>query len=274
MADAKLTDYVISKLRSGVPVDEIKKSLLDHGWSHAAVEEGVTAAMREEKLAGGRNVTKTDVDARKSGKTIFIVGGVIALLILLAAGYYAYSVLSSLPNLPPDGGGNQTNATCGNGICDAGETQSSCPDDCHSPPPSGPALMSIIPAQKNAGMGETFTLDVKIENAADVFGFQFDVDYDPAILEFTNAAQGGFLNNNGQENTFCVDYKNSTGLVKNVACTRMGRTSVYGSGVLEKLTFKVIGIGVSNVKLLNVKIAGSNAEKINSTVLNGEVTVS
>ena len=113
-----------------------------------------------------------------------------------------------------------------------------------------------------------------ISEAYDVFGFQFDVEYDSDVLEFKEIEEGRFLDNNDQDSTFCVPHKSSDGLVENIACTRLGRGSVEGSGTLQTLTFEAIGAGTSEIKLSNVKIANSKAEKLDSSVSNGDVTVS
>lgn len=138
-----------------------------------------------------------------------------------------------------------------------------------------PLTVSVSPASKSVSNGETFTLDVRVSGASDFYGFQFNVEYDPSILEFQGASEGTFLSKNGQDQTFCVDYKDETsGLVKNIACIRLGEGSVDGEGLLETLTFKATGTGTSEITLSNVKLTNSKAERLDPSILNGEVIVS
>ncbi|MCK5021418.1 MAG: hypothetical protein KAS32_30685, partial [Candidatus Peribacteraceae bacterium] len=213
----------------------------------------------------------------KSHKWLYIVGIVIVVAILTIAGFYVMSIMqfsddsSSEENLLfPD--------RCGNGVCNLDETIESCPSDCtetpDDPEPTGPIMLLVSPSQKSVNSGETFTLDVLISNAYDVSGFQFKIEYDSGVLEFQDAEEGTFLNNNGDLSTFCVPHIHSEGLVENIACAILGQDSVEGEGVIETLTFKAVSSGSSDIKITNAKIANSDADKIESTITDGEVTVS
>lgn len=139
----------------------------------------------------------------------------------------------------------------------------------------GPLTITVSPASKSVSNGETFTLDVKISGASDFYGFQFNLEYDPSILEFQGASEGTFLSKNGADQTFCMDYDDETpGLVKNIVCIRLGKGSVDGEGLLETLTFKAIGTGTSQITLSNVKLTNSKAERLDSNTLDGGVIVS
>lgn len=257
MVDQKLLDYIKSAITSGRPVDQIKTSLVGKGWSERDIEEVIS-------MAEG-----TGENSGKSHKTVYIAGLLIIILIIAATGIYIFSILPGTVPPPAD--------KCGNNVCDTGETYETCPSDCERPVgPTGPITVSVIPASKSVNNGDTFTLEVKASGAADFFGFQFDVEYNPSVLEFQSLEQGTFLNRNGQDNTFCVDHKvnASIGLVKNIACTRLGKGSVEGEGVLEKITFKAKAAGTSQIRLSKVAMANSKAESIEAIVANGEVKVS
>ena len=166
---------------------------------------------------------------------------------------------------------------CGNGVCsaDKGETSATCSADCKEAPKQEikETSVSISPASAEANQGDTVTLEVMISDVTGLLGYQFDINYDNAVLEFQKAQQGTFLNNGGTVNTFCVDYKASPGLVKNIVCARFGSLGVDGSGLLETLTFKAIAKGESDITLANVKLADPNASLIALTTLNGKVVV-
>lgn len=276
MVDKKLVDYVNSAMKSGQPVDEIRAELLKQGWPENDVNKVVGMFEEKEKVPEKEKMQvkperePVKKSATGSHRSVYITGLVIVIIVVGVTAFYVMS-------LPPV----ETPEQCGNDICDPGENYENCPQDCEAPvpppppPPTGPTTISVSPSTKSASNGETFTLEVKAADAYDFFGFQFNVEYDSSILEFQSASQGTFLSKNGQDSTFCVDYKTETaGLVQNIACTRLGRGSVSGEGVLETLTFKAIGTGTSGITLSNVKLANSKAEKIESSVSGGEVTVS
>ncbi len=262
MVDKKLLDYVNSALKSGHSADDIRETLLREGWKKEDVDEAMS-------LAAGIPAEERKISRKEAGsggsRRIYIAGAVAIILIVVVTAFYILS-------LPP----GKTGPVCGNGICESGETYETCPQDCEEAEiPSGPATLSFSPSVKSVGTGETFTIDLRISNAKNLFGFQFDLEYDPNILEFMEATEGGFISRNGNDNKFCVEYKkNESGLVKDIACTRLGSGSVEGGGVLEKITFRAIGPGTTKLKILNVKLASSEAEKLESEVLEGEVTVS
>lgn len=206
----------------------------------------------------------------KSHKSVYIIGIIIVIAIVAVTTFYLMSIM---PAEPPESA-----EKCGNAVCDSGESYQTCPTDCEEPEPppsfSGPASLSVSPASKSVTNGDTFTVDVTVTNASELFGFQFDVEYDSSVLELEEATEGTFLSNNGIDSTFCVPYKTPDGIAENIACTRLGSGSVNGDGLLETVTFKAIGAGTSEIKLSNVKLANPKAERIDSSASNGEVIVS
>ena len=46
--------------------------------------------------------------------------------------------------------------------------------------------------------GADFTIDVSIGKVTDLYGFQFDLAFDPLILRADSAMEGGFLSGTGQ----------------------------------------------------------------------------
>jgi hypothetical protein len=169
---------------------------------------------------------------------------------------------------------------CGNGVCDAAreETVGTCPADCKEQAQPQPAAKEIVasvsPASLNAKVGDEITLEVKIDDVKDLFGFQFDMGYNQDVLEFQQAKQGTLLNNNGKENTFCVDHRQMPNLIKNLVCSRFGDVGISGSGVMETVIFKAKAAGTSDITISNLKLADSKATLMQSKAVNGKVVVS
>lgn len=267
MVDQKLVNYVSSGLKSGKTAQQMETELKNQGWRENDIRDAIRIAQME-----SGSLAKSGNGPKLSHKHVYIIGVIIAVAILAVAAFYVMSVM-------PDDDGDDLPDRCGNGICNFGETPENCPEDCgeppgDNPPPSGPVIVSLSPAIRNIGIGQEFTLDVTLSDGNEIYGFQFEAEYDPSILEFVGSEEGNFLNKNGADSTFCLDEKASGGHVKNIACTRLGQGSASGDGIIMKLMFKALSEGTSAIELGNVRILNSVPEQVKSTVQDGEVIVS
>ncbi len=129
-------------------------------------------------------------------------------------------------------------------------------------PPAPPARVVFSPATVEAQQGGTVTLNLQVENAADVFAAPLRIKFDPNVLRVTEVTRGGFLAGDGQEVLFTRNILNDTGDVT-VNLSRMpGNSGVSGSGTLVTLVFQVIGKGVTTVSAPQFTIQDSRAQTI------------
>jgi hypothetical protein len=161
-----------------------------------------------------------------------------------------------------------------NAICEPllKETAQNCLGDC-TVTPSNTAVF-VSPGKVSFNTGGIVTLDLGAANIPNLFGFQFDISYNPNLLEFYGLQEGTFLSNNGQYTTYCINYTYTPGLIKNIACTKLGGTGLTGSGTLERISFRTLAAGTSNIILSNVKLSDPNSARIGATILNGQVIIS
>jgi uncharacterized protein YjdB len=140
---------------------------------------------------------------------------------------------------------------------------------------SGATTLSIEPVTKNVSAGDTFTLNVLVAPATAIAGAQFNLSYDPAVLQINSVTEGGLLKQNGNTSFFLPgDIDNTEGLLKNVAgaITTSGG-EVSEEGVLATVTFTAKASGTSTLTLSNV-IAGSKVgQSVPVQVIGGSVTV-
>jgi hypothetical protein len=161
---------------------------------------------------------------------------------------------------------------CGDKICNAQtETAANCPSDCQAA--AKEARLYVQPATVNVNNGEIVSLDFYAADVSNLLGYQFDLTYDPAVLEFQEIKDGNFLSNNGNYQVYCIDYKLSAGMIKNVICAKLGEGGLSGTGLLKTITFKAIASGQTDIALSNAKLADSKANDIKFTVANGNVVV-
>jgi hypothetical protein len=132
----------------------------------------------------------------------------------------------------------------------------------------------VVPQTQTAVIGEEVEIDINIVEVADLYGFEFDLAYDPSILEYASWEKGTFIGDG--DSTFWITPDASTsGEINNFAA---GRTtpgvSVSGSGTLATVRFNVIGAGTSPIRIEELKLGDSNVDEIPSTAQDGEVVVS
>lgn len=106
--------------------------------------------------------------------------------------------------------------------------------------------------------GGTVTLTMIVTNVTDLFSTAFDIQYDPAILSFTSAQKGAFLEQGGGTTTLLTSAQNGT-LIVGYARQAVGgvSTGVNGSGNLVTLTFTALTAGTSNITFLNNALCSS-----------------
>jgi len=227
MADKRLNDYIEKQKAAGHPDSKIRDVLMSEGWDKKDIDDALSSygkTPEPAKSSAAAPVTGPKSSGTGGGgisiKLIVIVMVIIA--IVAVAIYFIY------PDIFTIGGGNGGLAgpVCGNGICETGETTSSCPDDCEESPPPTDQVIFVNPQTQTVNTGDEVIIEVKISDAADLYGFQFNLVYDSNVLEFSEAEEGSFLNENGNADTFYMKPGvPSPGLVKNVVCSRKFRST-------------------------------------------------
>jgi len=136
--------------------------------------------------------------------------------------------------------------------------------------------ISVYPSSIKASPGENFTIEIRIDpNGAEIYAVQYDLYFNPSILNATSQSQGNFLSQDGANTIVLVNKINNTiGKIEYVE-TRMGvEEGVKEAGVLSSISFKVIGTGTSGLNLSNVILSDLNPSPIEATIVSGKVDVS
>jgi hypothetical protein len=148
--------------------------------------------------------------------------------------------------------------------------------------PTDPPPLTLSAGSTTASVGEVFTVPISIANAQGLTSFQFDLDFNPAVLQalsFTDigtdfakaaTAGGGFLTGiTGFTN-------NTTGVLSGVADSMSGLTTGTGlapSGVLADVTFRAVTVGSTTLALNNAFLTDAGVPfNGNFTLINGQVT--
>jgi hypothetical protein len=136
------------------------------------------------------------------------------------------------------------------------------------------SAVSVLPSTLNVGVGQSFSLNISIPNAADLYAFQFDLGFSPTILSATSISEGPFLPTGGATLFLPGTIDNNGGTISFNADTLLGPTSgVNGNGVLATVDFTALATGTSPINLFNVTLLDSNLTGIDFTTTDGAVNV-
>ena len=112
-------------------------------------------------------------------------------------------------------------------------------------------------------VGDTFTLDVRAENILDLAGWQFDIAFNPAILEAFNVAEGDFLKTDGGTTFFqSGNIDNKAGKITELKSALLSDHGVSGSGSLLEVMFKAKSDGETELALGNFQFGSFTGENI------------
>ncbi len=122
--------------------------------------------------------------------------------------------------------------------------------------------------------GNNFTVDVNISGVTDLYDFQFDLSFDPTILQVTNIAEGAFLPGSGATFFLPGFIDNSAGTITfNADTLEAAIPGANGAGTLIEFSFDASSVGTSFLNLDNIILQDSQGNLISSSTTNGSVTV-
>ena len=129
-------------------------------------------------------------------------------------------------------------------------------------------VVYVDPKLSIAEQGESFNVTIKIINVADLNSYQFYLAWHAPLLNVTQYLEGDFLSEGGVRKTLPINKTyNDQGVIK-VWNTRLGGGGgVFGSGLLDIITFSVEGSGGSGLYLYNVRLLDSYNNDIQNVVV-------
>ena len=145
---------------------------------------------------------------------------------------------------------------------------------------TGNVTMGITPRFSEAGADETFIINVDVNpNDNSIYGMQFDLYFDPSLLEAKKIEKGQLLGQDGTQtvNPIAKPINNSIGKIE-YAETRIGvQTGVKNPGTLSAITFTVKQNAMidrnQSFSLKNVVLTDNNLNSLPVDVTGGEFKV-
>lgn len=112
-------------------------------------------------------------------------------------------------------------------------------------------------------VGDTFALNFKAEDVIDLAGWQFDIAFDPAVLEAVEVNEGNFLKTDGGTTFFqsgTID--NTTGKITGLNAIGFNEDGATGTGTLLSVTFLAKAEGETQLTLSNFQLGSTTGEPI------------
>ena len=109
---------------------------------------------------------------------------------------------------------------------------------------------------------DTFTIDISAENVFDLAGWQFDIAFDPAILEAISVSEGNFLKTGGTTFFQGGSIDNVAGKITALSAARLSAQGVSGTGTLVQVRFKAKSAGETKLVLQNFEFGATTGDLI------------
>jgi len=132
-----------------------------------------------------------------------------------------------------------------------------------SPPAS--AEVNFVPNQVDQVMGQPFSVNLVMSNAADLFSAPLQIKYDPKALKLNDVTQGNLMSSDGQQATFTKNIQNDTGEADITLNRLPGTGGVTGSGMLVTLSFTTLGRGPTTVSVPAFSPTNSQGQPISNS---------
>lgn len=133
--------------------------------------------------------------------------------------------------------------------------------------------ISIQPSATTLTLGSLLSLDVNVAGISDLYAWQFDIAFNPAVLSANNVTEGGLFSSVGVFfSPGTID--NAAGTITFIGDSLSGLgPGISTNGTLAQIAFTSIGSGTSGIDLANVILLDSGLNDVAATPSGAAVTV-
>lgn len=145
--------------------------------------------------------------------------------------------------------------------------------------PDATALVRIAPAAVSLNPGQSKTIEVWVDDVEALWGFQIDIQFDPAIIEVSNLTKGSMLSTiNGEFDIVISDIDSDLGMIAfHMYQKRVDDQTPLprdGSGVLFQFTVRAKEtLGETALTFAEITLSDRDSFAIPSTSQPGTVTI-
>ena len=137
-------------------------------------------------------------------------------------------------------------------------------------PATGGASFLFDPGSITQAKGSTFTVNILISGAQNVYSVPLQLNYDPSKLQLMNVSNGGFLSQDGQTVALVHREDETTGTLQITATRPPNSGGVSGQGSVVTLTFMAKASGQSP---LTITRGGARDPAMQAITVNGAQAV-
>ena len=138
---------------------------------------------------------------------------------------------------------------------------------------SNPGVNYVF-SQAQIHHGDTFTLDILAESVFDLAGWQFDINFDPVVLEAVDVREGDFLKTGGGSTFFQKGrIDNKIGKITGLNAALLSDSGVSGTGTILQVTFKAKSEGKTSLDLDNFLFGSFTGKNITAGPLEFTFTI-
>jgi hypothetical protein len=120
-----------------------------------------------------------------------------------------------------------------------------------------------VQAPAPLALGDTAALTVEVDSVQDLFGFQFDLHFNPAVIHVASVSEGAFLAAAGGTFFSPGTIDNGAGTVTIIANVLSGPVAgVDGSGTLVRFDLLTMAEGTSDVWITDAQLLNSTLDPI------------
>jgi hypothetical protein len=128
--------------------------------------------------------------------------------------------------------------------------------------------VGVSPSSVSVPVNQSFATNVTVSGVADLYGWEFQLEWNSSLLSVLNVSEGPFLQAGGT--TFFSYNLDATDGNVIVYCTLTGSIpGVSGDGTLATVTFSASNVGQCPLDLQGVELADSSGQPISCQVANG-----
>jgi LysM repeat protein len=137
----------------------------------------------------------------------------------------------------------------------------------------------LLPEVQSVDVGQMTTVTLRVENVQDLYGYQVNITFDPALLEVIDADPGKQGVQVGLGTFISPDYvpkndaDNNAGTIECVVSQVAPSTAANGSGALLTISFRGKSAGVSTVQLDPLILASAQGTEIPANIYNATISV-
>ena len=132
----------------------------------------------------------------------------------------------------------------------------------------------FFPAIPPVTVGDTFILNLTVEDITDLGGWQLNIAFNPEVLGAVFVTEGDFLSKDGGNTFFLAGtIDNTSGAITGLTAARISTGGVSGTGSLLSINFEAKAAGEGNLNLHEVRLGNPNGDAIPHELVINPITV-